>query len=453
MAEVGGELRVTGAFPRALEGEHDVAVLLGREKPVAGEADHEGVGPHRSERVFQGAAVGAGEVEAVDRAGDVEIGVGVEPVDEALPLVAQVALDLELDVEGGGGGRSRLRTGAPGTGGGADLAAAEFAVHGRVGEVGDVGHHAGDGEAHARAAAGRVVALVPARVLEDGLAADLVEGDGLRALAGGGGHGEDLVAEIRILDGPLERLHAPHGAAEGAEQAFDAEVVEQALLRAHHVADGDGGERDPVGAAGGGIGGEGAGGALAAAEHVGADDEVVVGVHGLAGADEVVPPAGLAVVERVDAGAVVVAGEGVADEDGVVGGGVEAAVGLVAQGETREHVAVVAGEGLGAGEIARLDEADLAGFGGGGGGKVVVVEGGVVHAGGWERDSRKKARAAQSRSAGRGRTTRRKGNGLRARSPSRARAGAGPAEGKFEFASGARRSARCHLTFDDSESL
>jgi hypothetical protein len=40
-----------------------------------------------------------GEVEVVHRPGDVEVGVGVEPVGEADPLVAQIALDLEVGVE------------------------------------------------------------------------------------------------------------------------------------------------------------------------------------------------------------------------------------------------------------------------------------------------------------------------------------------------------------------
>ena len=40
------------------------------------------------------------QVEVVERPRDVEVGVGVETVDEALPLVAQVAFDLELHIEG-----------------------------------------------------------------------------------------------------------------------------------------------------------------------------------------------------------------------------------------------------------------------------------------------------------------------------------------------------------------
>jgi hypothetical protein len=45
------------------------------------------------------AAEGARRVEVVERAGDQQVGVGVEVLAELLALVAQVALDLELDVE------------------------------------------------------------------------------------------------------------------------------------------------------------------------------------------------------------------------------------------------------------------------------------------------------------------------------------------------------------------
>ena len=43
-----------------------------------------------------------GEVEIVHRPGQVEIGIGVEPVDEGHALVAQIGLDLEVGVEAEG---------------------------------------------------------------------------------------------------------------------------------------------------------------------------------------------------------------------------------------------------------------------------------------------------------------------------------------------------------------
>ena len=349
MAEIGGELGVTRAFAAAEEGEGELAVLFGREEPVAGEADDERIGLDGGEGFFEG-AVRLREVELVEGARDVEVRVCVEAVDEALALMAQVALDLELDVE---------RVGV--AGGGVFFAAAEFAVHGRVGDVGDVGHHAGDGEADARAGVLGVVAAVPGGVLHDGLAADLVEGDGLGAFAAGGGHGEDAAGEVGEVGGEAQREHAAHGAADDGVEFRDAEVVEEEFLRAHHVADGDEGKLDPVGAAGFGVEGGRAGGALAAAEDVGADDEEAAGVDGLAGADEVVPPAGFFVGRRVPAGGVVVAAEGVADEDGVVARGVEGAVGFVAEGEGGEGLTAAERKGFGMNEIARGHEADLAG--------------------------------------------------------------------------------------------
>jgi hypothetical protein len=39
------------------------------------------------------------EIEIIHRAGDVEIGIGVEAVDEGRALVVQIALDLEIRVE------------------------------------------------------------------------------------------------------------------------------------------------------------------------------------------------------------------------------------------------------------------------------------------------------------------------------------------------------------------
>ena len=54
----------------------------------------EGVGEH--------AAMIRGEIEIIHGARDVEIGVGVEPVDEAQALIAEIALHLEVGVEAEG---------------------------------------------------------------------------------------------------------------------------------------------------------------------------------------------------------------------------------------------------------------------------------------------------------------------------------------------------------------
>jgi len=88
VAEIGGELGVTGAFAGTEERESELAILLGREEPVAGEADDEGLGLDGGEGLLEG-AVDVGEIELVEGAGDVEIRVGVEAVDETLALVAR----------------------------------------------------------------------------------------------------------------------------------------------------------------------------------------------------------------------------------------------------------------------------------------------------------------------------------------------------------------------------
>ena len=83
-----------------------------------------------AEGVGQHAAMLGGEVEIVAGAGDVEIGVGVEAVDEGGALVAQIALHLEVGVEALGDGRRVLQI------------AAELALQRRLGQIGDVRRHA-----------------------------------------------------------------------------------------------------------------------------------------------------------------------------------------------------------------------------------------------------------------------------------------------------------------------
>ena len=225
-------------------------------------------------------------------------------------------------------------------------------------------HHAGHRQSHARAAALRIVAVVPLRVLHDGLAADFVEGDGLGAFPRGRGQGNQAPHEGRILDAPLQHQHSAHRTADDGGERGQTKVIAEEFLRVHHVADGDEGKREAERPARARVGRRGPAGTLAAAEDVGAEDEKVIRVDRLAGPDEIIPPAGLGIGEGVDAGAVVVAAERVADHDRVVAGGVEPAVGLVPQGEAGQNLAALEGERLRVDKIVRLDEADLAGLGG-----------------------------------------------------------------------------------------
>ena len=236
-------------------------------------------------------AVLLGEVEIVHRPRHVEVGVGVEAVDEARPLVAKIGFDLEVGVEAEGRTVAILEI------------ASEFPVQRPVREIGDVRGHARHGEALPRTGAGESVAAgAPFRVGHDRLAADLVEGDVLRGMAGAGGDRQRAEDPLRIGRRPFQHLHAAERAAGDREERVDAEAVEEHRLGAHHVADRDHREVEAIGPVGQRIGRGRPGRPHAAADDVGADDEIAVGVDRLAGADHQIPPARLA-GDRVGAGA------------------------------------------------------------------------------------------------------------------------------------------------------
>ena len=198
--------------------------------------------------------------------------------------------------------------------------------------------HARDGEAVARHLAERmIVAAAPVGIGHHGLASDLMEGDVLRGMPGGRGDRHGREHAIRVARGPFQHLHAAHRPADDAEQLVDAEMVDEAHLRIHHVADGDDGEIQPVWLACVRVDRCRTGRAHAAAENVWADDEVAVGIDRLAGADKRRPPTRL-LGYGVLAGDVLVAGQGMADEDGVRLGGIERAIGLVGNGDRRQEL-------------------------------------------------------------------------------------------------------------------
>ena len=135
----------------------------------------------------------------------------------------------------------------------------------------------------------------------------------------------------------LQHQHPAHRPADRRSQAAHAEMVEQRDLRRDHVGDGDDRELHCIGNARRRIDATRPGAARAAAQHVGADDEIARRIDRLARADHQRPPPRLAGA-RMHAGDVLVHGQRVGDEHRVRGVGVERAVGLVRHLDAAQHL-------------------------------------------------------------------------------------------------------------------
>ena len=96
-------------------------------------------------------------------------------------------------------------------------------------------------------------------------------------------------------------------------------MIEQHRLGAHHVAHGDDRKIEAPGHAGRRIGRGRPGTAHAAADHIGADDEIALGIDRPAGPDHGLPPAGLA-GDRMIVDDMLVAGQRMADQHRVAAG-------------------------------------------------------------------------------------------------------------------------------------
>ena len=285
----------------------DPLLLVQRVEPVAVHAGHQRPRRHPLQRRLD-TAPAAADVPAVHGLGQQHVAAGVEPAGELVGVVVEVGGDGEPAVV-------------------LHLVAEALSELERA-AVGQVRDPAGDAEPVDGRIGQRVVAAGPARVGPDGgllggLGADLV-GGGHRA----GGEEEQRRHPVGQRDGPLERPHAAHRAADDAGPPVHAERVGQRGLDPHLVADGHLGEPGtPPAAVRAGRGG--ARRPLAAAEHVGADDEEPVGVQRAAGPDQAVPPAAGRMPRPGRADDVAVAGQRVLDEDGVAAVLVERSPGLV----------------------------------------------------------------------------------------------------------------------------
>ena len=105
MAAVGLDLDEAHLGRGGVERMGDVLVLDRRKQPVAGEGDDAEARLGAAEGFGQHAAIVRGEIEIIHRAGDVEIGIGVEAVDEGHALMVQIGFDLEVGREGEGDAR------------------------------------------------------------------------------------------------------------------------------------------------------------------------------------------------------------------------------------------------------------------------------------------------------------------------------------------------------------
>ena len=198
-----------------------------------------------------------------------------------------------------------------------------------------------------------VTAAVPVRIGHHGLPAEFVKRDVLRRMPRAAGNRQRREHALRIGGGPLQRLHAAHRAADHGKQRVDPQAIQQHGLRAHHVGNGDDRKIQSPHFAGGRIGRGRPGRAHAAADHIGADDEVAVGIERAAGADHGFPPAGLA-GHRMHVVDVLVAGQRMADQNGVGAVGVEFAIGLVGDLERGEIDAAIERQ-----RLVRAEQRDL----------------------------------------------------------------------------------------------
>ena len=107
------------------------------------------------------------------------------------------------------------------------------------------------------------------------------------------------------------------------------------LLRPHHVGDGDDRESQAPGLAGGGSRSRGPVEPMQPPSTLAQIEKIALGIEHLARPHQHVPPAGLA-GDRMRLGDILVAGQGMADQDCVGAVGVEAAIGLISDGVGRE---------------------------------------------------------------------------------------------------------------------
>ncbi len=162
----------------------------------------------------------------------------------------------------------------------------------------------------------------------DGVARYLVKSDILRAEFHRRGDDNRMAQPIRIFQSPAHNLHATETAANDGSPLTDTELVRQSGLTFYPVSDPQRWEIRSPGLTGIRVDGYGAGATVTATDIIRTDDKKTAGIEGFSRSDMIVPPTRPLIGHTVISGGVVVATEGVTNEDGVAAIGVQFPIGF-----------------------------------------------------------------------------------------------------------------------------
>ena len=149
-----------------------------------------------------------------------------------------------------------------------------------------MGGHAGYRQASDRVLAeAQITSPAPIRVSHDRLPPYFMKSNVLRRMTRGSSKWNRRKNAIGVAGSPLQHLHGAHRSADHAEQAFDPKMIEQQLLRPHHVADRNNREGQSPGITGRWVDLLRAGRSHTAAQHIGAYQKIAIDVEHPTGAD------------------------------------------------------------------------------------------------------------------------------------------------------------------------
>ena len=220
--------------------------------------------------------------------------------------------------------------------------AAKFFAQAVFRQIGDVTHHTGYAQAAARQ--GLVLLIMTCMKIgvgDDGLARHIIKRNVLCRQFGRRGNDDRMTHTLRHVYRPLHGLHAAQAAPNHCRPLVYAKVIGQTRLGLHPVFDGNHGEIGTIGFACFWIEAQRPTAAMAAAQIVQPNHKKCIGIDGLAWANHIVPPATVLIGFSVFACHMVVARQGVANQDRIAFGGIQCAIRFHHQIKTGQHLPIL----------------------------------------------------------------------------------------------------------------